>query len=78
MCVSFLWSVKESAKERLPKRPKYIRKIKINCDATVRLRVIPVVIPTVQTADMTSNIASLSESGCIAQSASVALKVRSR
>ena len=57
-CAVFLWSVNERAKERLPSRPIYIKNAIRKRDSVFSFPVSPVVIPTVQTADITSKSAS--------------------
>lgn len=56
-----LRSASAAAKLKLPTLPQYIRKMTVILDSAVKLRVIPVLIPTVETAEAVSNMTS--ESG---------------
>ena len=71
-----LFCAKTSAKERLPRRPQYIRTIIITCDIIFRSLVIPTVIPTVPIAESTSNSTSSKfNNGCNAIMTIVAMIV---
>ena len=53
--VGFFFARNDKANVILPTRPKYINKMMINFEKTLRLLVMPIDIPTVPTAEITSN-----------------------
>ena len=55
-------SASAAAKLKLPTLPQYIRKMTVILDSDEKLRVIPVLMPTVETADVVSNRTSASGS----------------
>ena len=71
-------SVNASAKDRLPIRPQYIRRIRMILEHVPVCRVIPVVIPTVSTAEKVSNSTSVSGSPSTAQIRKEAVTARVR